>query len=88
MAVNYATYVTHLWADSDEYLYTMVREIAQEYRDSRADTADALKEFFEEIVFDGVPDSGLQRDLLNSAFEDIAWYEWADDLISKIGEEE
>ena len=90
---NYETWNVALWLGNDEGTYNLVREMAQEARESdRATTgymgatpALVLADALEDMVKTMAPDLGASMfaDLLGAALSDVRWYEIAENILSE-----
>ena len=93
---NYETWAARLWVDneqgSQEEAYGLAREaLADNDGDkelAHRDLREPLTEFVRELVY-GEESSvqGLALDLLTSAFEEIDFWTWAEDLLDEVAEE-
>jgi hypothetical protein len=88
---SYETWNAKLWMDNDEFSQNTSKELAQEARsDDRGDWIADLAMMLKEWQDEDRPDLGstMWADLLNSAFQEINWYEIAENIIDGILEDE
>lgn len=80
---NYQTWDAALWIDNDQGEQEMWAERAQEAK-SAGDLADEMEGYYQD-VFDemGMPPSGMFSDLISHAFQQIDWYDIAENFFQE-----
>ena len=82
---NYETWLVALWIDNDQSTYSYARELRDQFKEneySRYDLSHALKDWIEEDnpLMDN---ADLFTDLLQSALDEVDWYEIADNYLTE-----
>lgn len=97
---NHSTWLVKLWIDNDAMMQEYMTELAQCYYGSslptphqtRFDVAtreleSVIEEIHQQAADELLPESGVMRDLMNSALDEVNWREIADSFMEYIGQE-
>lgn len=81
---NYESWCVALWIDNDEFLLEEVTQLARDNQYDYRQLENKIKDFVDELS----PDvTGMFADLLQSALDNVAWDEIADNFIEIVEQE-
>lgn len=84
---NYETWVTKLWIDNEQGIYSDVTSEAASEPDAYK-LADWLQRYVDDLLEGQAPESGLAADLFRSAFQEIDWREMAESYLEDFTSED